>query len=947
MSGPSQSGERSLPLSAVLRQDDACLRFEAAWQAGTRPRIEDYLASLPEPERAALLHELLAIELGYRLRHGERPSLEEYAPRFPDHLAGLQAAFAAVPVSEPSAADGHALPLTPTLLTPEGGANATHLPGPRAAANDLPHVAGYEVLGVLGRGGMGVVYKAREVKLNRLVALKMVLAGAHAGPEALARFQREAEAVACLQHPLIVRIYAVGEHDGLPYLALEFLEGGSLSQKLDGTPLTPRVAAALVEKLARAIDAAHERGVIHRDLKPANILLTAEGEPKVADFGLAKQLDSATGPQTRTGAVLGTPSYMAPEQAEGRSQALGPATDVYALGAILYEALTGRPPFKAETALETLTQVVMQEVVPPSRLQPKVPRDLETICLKCLEKAPPRRYATAQAVAADLQRYLAGEPIAARPAAPWERAVKWARRRPAIAGLWAGIVGVFLLGFVLVAWQAYRAQRAADLADRHRQEAVTAQQNEQDRANAEAEAKRQALRTSATLALARAQSLGEQSNPAEALLWLAEGLRLAPDDAAALQRAFRANWSHWQTQLILTQCLEDTRPVTALAFSPDGKLLLTCNHNLPTAVLWDVALGKALRTLQHPGGGIRAVAFHPGGKLVAAGGARASPSGGVRGFVQLWDVATGKPVGQPLFHEGGNVDALAFSPDGKRLATVDNPPRKVRVWDLASGAWIGPGWVAQHADKLAFFPDNRTLLAGGWGSTTRQDAVTGALIGEVHSHPPGRVPAFAIPPDGKTFLTGSDRVRCWDADTGKLLAESVLLPGPITALAFSPDGRRFVTGSADGQARVWDTAAFRPGLHTGPHLGSILSVAFTLDGKRFATSCRDRTVRLWTPQPGAHAGTPWGPPQPGAVTALASTPDGRFVVAQANTNSTQFLEGATGQRIGPPFLGARRNGPLLSADGSRVLLFTQSDGGLRLWQVATRQPAGQPIPDSQ
>src|SRR5262245_34895901 len=284
------------------------------------------------------------------------------------------------------------------------------------SSGDRLLVAGYEILEVLGRGGMGIVYQARQVKLKRLVALKMILSGGHAGPAELARFRTEAEAVARLQHPNIVQIYEVGEQDGRPFFSLEYVDGGSLAQKLGGTPIPPRAAAQLVETLARAVQSAHDRGIVHRDLKPSNILLTVDRAqwavsgkeksaelsqvtdhwppttvPKIADFGLAKQLDEDSG-QTRTGAVMGTPSYMAPEQAAGRLKEIGPVTDVYALGAILYETLTGRPPFRAASTVETLEQVRFQEPVPPSRLQPRLPRDLETICLKCLEKDPRQRY---------------------------------------------------------------------------------------------------------------------------------------------------------------------------------------------------------------------------------------------------------------------------------------------------------------------------------------------------------------------------------------------------------------------------------------------------------------------------------------------------------------------------------------------------------------------------
>jgi tetratricopeptide (TPR) repeat protein len=316
-------------------------------------------------------------------------------------------------------------------------------------------IAGYEVLEVLGRGGMGVVYKARQPGLNRVVALKMILAGSHAGPEELDRFRSEAEAVALFQHPNIVQIYEVGEHEGLPFFSLEFVDGGSLHKHLKETPQPAAVAARLAETLARAMHAAHERGIIHRDLKPANILLQkseirnpkseiggasdfgfriSDFSPKISDFGLAKRIDQPSG-QTRSGNLMGTPSYMAPEQAQGKVREVGPPADIYALGAILYEMLTGRPPFKGETVFDTVDQVCTQEPVPPSQLQPKVPRDLETICLKCLQKEQHKRYSTALALAEDLHRLLNGEPITARRIGRGERALKWARRRPAAAAL--------------------------------------------------------------------------------------------------------------------------------------------------------------------------------------------------------------------------------------------------------------------------------------------------------------------------------------------------------------------------------------------------------------------------------------------------------------------------------------------------------------------------------
>ena len=295
----------------------------------------------------------------------------------------------------------------------------------------LPQITGYEVECVLGQGGMGVVYKARHLKLNRTVAIKMLPAGTYAGPHELARFLGEAKAVAALRHANIVQVHDVGDAEGRPYFTMEFLEGGNLAQKIAGQPQPGRQASEIVAALADAIQVAHQNGIIHRDLKPANVLLTADGTPKISDFGLARRFENDEH-LTFSGTRLGTPSYMAPEQALGKRGTIGPAVDIYSLGAVLYELLTGRPPFRAETALETERQLLTEEPVPPRRLNASVPRDLETICLKCLDRNPDRRYATADALAADLHRFRRGEPIAARPVSFPNRIGRRVRRRPAL-----------------------------------------------------------------------------------------------------------------------------------------------------------------------------------------------------------------------------------------------------------------------------------------------------------------------------------------------------------------------------------------------------------------------------------------------------------------------------------------------------------------------------------
>jgi serine/threonine-protein kinase len=419
-------------------------------------------------------------------------------------------------------------------------------PGPRPggaafspwqAGAELPPISGYEIETLLGHGGMGIVYRARHLRLNRLVALKMMIAGAYAGPHERARFQREAEAVARLRHANIVQVYDVGDHEGWPYYTMELLEGGSLSQALAGTPQPARQAAALLITLAEAMREAHQIGIVHRDLKPANVLLAADGTPKIADFGLARQV----GEQpllTMSGARVGTPSYMAPEQAAGRPGRIGPAADIYALGALLYETLTGRPPFRAETAEETERQVIEEDPVPPSRLNAKVPRDLETICLKCLHKSPERRYATAAALAEDLKRFQQDLPIAARPVGLFERAFKWVRRHPAPAGT---VAASLLLAVMIAAVSLWLTVQKA-----RRREAVQA--DFKDFARLQASARWAEARA----ALNRAEARLEGSIPSDLGRRLAQARRdlylVIQLDAIRLKRVTRGELAFYKSQ---------------------------------------------------------------------------------------------------------------------------------------------------------------------------------------------------------------------------------------------------------------------------------------------------------------------------------------------------------------------------------------------------------------
>jgi serine/threonine protein kinase len=459
--------------------------FERAWRIGTQPNIDDFLVR-DVAERDALLVELVHADLEFRIKAGEAARVEIYFGRYPwlTHniatvLGLLEAEYELRQCCEAGVTSDEYARRFPAYVGElrrrlAGAATLDHRqahPSMTASGRNLPVVPGYDILEEIGRGGMGVVYRARQVSLRRIVALKMVLTGFQADQKDLSRFRAEATALARLQHPNIVQIYDVGEGAGRPYFVFEFVAGGSLAQYLGGKPQPVRPAAELVETLARAVQVAHANGVIHRDLKPANILLKGESGgtssvsaplaslvPKITDFGLAKsmapdgEVPDQHGP-TITGELLGTPSYMAPEQAMMRHQPVGPATDVYALGAILYELLTGRPPFTGDSALTTVLQVLHKEPVSVTSLQPNVPRDLETICLKCLRKEPRQRYGSALELADDLQRFLNDEPVWARPVGTAEKVSRWVRRHPApaillAAGLLAPVVALIILSFL-------------------------------------------------------------------------------------------------------------------------------------------------------------------------------------------------------------------------------------------------------------------------------------------------------------------------------------------------------------------------------------------------------------------------------------------------------------------------------------------------------------------
>jgi WD40 repeat protein/serine/threonine protein kinase len=761
---------------------------------------------------------------------------------------------------------------------------------PFAAGGAPRQVGDYEVLEELGRGGMGVVYKARHTRLHRTVALKMLPVGSFAERDRLLRFRGEAEAVARLQHPNIVQIYEVGEYaqdqpSPRPYFTLEHVDGGSLADRLKSGPQSPHQMAAWLEVLARAVGYAHQQGIIHRDLKPSNILLArapapspdgasapansasqpgdASLVPKICDFGVAKLLAGAEF-QTLSGMLVGTAEYMAPEQAEDKA-AVGPAADVYSLGAVLYAGLTGRPPFQGTTVLATLAQLKDQEPVPPRRLQPLVDRDLETICLKCLQKEPAKRYASALGLAEELRRYLAKEPILARPTGSLERAVKWMRRRPVDAALLAAVVLVTVVGFALVLWQWSRAE---------------------EKAAAALAARREADRLLAGALLDQGTNLCEKGDVNRGLLNFVRALQLAVEAKDAdFERVARINLAAWPARLIRQRALfPHDCWVWAVALSPDAKIAATGGDS-GVVQRWDVSTGTALGAPLRHRWPIWAIAFSPDCRVLLTGSGTFEKNAGE---VHLWDAASGQPLHAPLTFSTRVFDVL-FSRDGTVFLTVSAD--HARLWSTDGAQALGP--PLKHPKELltaALSPDGKTVLTGGEDGTARfWNGRTGAPLGAPVDHA-GAVEVVAFSPDGHVFLTGCKdaSARLWKTEDRTEVA-ALSHRGPVKAAAFSADGRLVATGCdiedavaagkerlIAGEARLWDVASGRRLSEPLFHPNGVRTLAFSPDGRLLATGCRDGCARFFGVASGKLVGNTLQ--HEGSVRALLFSRDGRLAL---------------------------------------------------------------------
>jgi WD40 repeat protein len=822
------------------------------------------------------------------------------------------------------------------------------------AAPPLTRLGRFEILRELGRGGFGVVFLAHDPELRREVALKVPRADALVTAELRARFRLEAQAAAGLEHPNIVAVYEAGEVGAVCYIAAAYCPGITLAQWLRQRSEPPPCcdAAALVAALADALQHAHSRGVLHRDLKPANVLLQSAKpqaadvapltthQPKITDFGLARIL--AEGEEhTRSGVIVGTPGYMAPEQAAGKNRAVSTAADVYALGVILYELLTGRVPFQGATALEVLRQVEAAEPPRPRSLRPAVPRDLETVCLKCLQKEPERRYASAAALADDLRRFLAGEPVQARPVGRLHRTWRWCRRNPALATI-TGLAVIALVAVavvsVLFGWN--EARNAAELERSLRESRAHLRTAEYRLADNYRE---------------RGLALCEQGEVGPGVLWMARGLEVAPADADDLHRNLRHNLAGWGRLLtpLRASLAHPPDAVRAVAFSPDGKTLLTGSaitgqargEITGAARLWDADTGRPLGPPLALPREARVVAFSPDGKtFLTACGDRGLVKGERLDEARLWDAATSRPVGPPL-RPGGLIVAAAFGPDGKSIWTVTYQ-RTVQSWDPGTGQPLGaPLRLVNVIPAAAFSADGRTLVTVEqtpqlqsrvtvWATATGKPVAPSLPF-------PGVIRTVTLSPDGRTLLTGSDRVfRFWDAATGKPLGPNLDQPALVGAAAFSPDGRTLATGLAtEPGVQLWDAATRLPLGPPLPHRGPALAVAFSPDSRLLLTGCNlDSSARLWEVAPGVARGAPLAP----AGDSVAFSPDGRFVLTTGEGDAARLWDAATGTASGPllpfrtvPYPGP---GPLFSPDGRRLLV--PEGTRLRLWDVAAGQQVG-------
>ena len=706
------------------------------------------------------------------------------------------------------------LPISGDSDQPESGRGEGQANGPALAprtATKVRYFGDYELLEEIAHGGMGVVFKARQLSLNRLVALKMVLSGQLATEEEVRRFHTEAEAAASLDHPNIVPIYEIGEHQGQHYFSMGLIECGNLARQIAGFKDDLKSAAKFMATVARAVHHAHQRGILHRDLKPSNILVDRDGQPHVTDFGLAKLLEKDSD-LTHTGSPMGTPNYMAPEQALGKTKQITTTSDVFSLGAILYQMLTGQMPFCAETPLKTLKQVVEVEPRRPSSVNPRVDRDLETICLKCLEKDPKRRYETPRYMAEDLDRWLRHEPILARPVGPIARAVKWIRREPTIAAA-IGLSVVGLVGFVAIMVVERNAAEVRLAEELLREGDALAAKRRLEEA-------KDCLRKALEICSRRKIS----SLPAE--LSLLDIYRFSPPPL-----------------LTLTGHCSD---VTCVAVSPDQHSILSGGGD-GTIRVWSCPLGRQEAVWDAHPGGVKCLALSPDGALCV--------SGGNDGRIKIWDVHGASLVTTFVGHTN-SVVSISFPQTGDTFASAGGDGA-IRIWKLPSGRLFQElGIGARQVSAVAFSPDGRRIVAGNedvsvtfWSLDDPKTPVE-YFVGQV-SGP--RCLCMAYSPDGRSVVSGDSLGRLlWrKADNGEVRRNNFRMASAATAVAFFSPGKRMLSGGGDGTISAWnlDGDSPDPVAILSDHRGPVNAIATFSDGRLAVSAGQDGEIRVWDTAP--------------------------------------------------------------------------------------------------
>jgi WD40 repeat protein len=891
-----------------------------------------------------------------------------------------------------------------TFARDPGGDTVT-LGGPVSAVPALQQMGDYTLESEIARGGMGIVYKARQVSLNRTVAFKMVLSGQFASTEDLDRFHVEAEAAASLDHPNIVPIYEVGEHAGHHFFSMKLVDGSSMAREMRRLVAEPREGVRILAKVCRAIHYAHQRGILHRDLKPGNILLDKAGEPHVTDFGLAKKFEGDSN-LTQTGTILGTPAYMAPEQASRTRGALTTAADVYSLGAILYEILTGRPPFVSDSPIDTLMMLLERDPERPGALVPGCDRDLETIALKCLEKSPTARFASADALAQDLEHWLANEPISARPITTWERGVKWTRRRPAIAALIAAVVVVAVAGFAGVIFQWRQAVAARLDAANKAEVAVRARDEAQRAAAAEAVARKgeMAQRQAADAARLQAEQQKtiavEQKSVAERALasaetnlyfnnidladreWLANDVAHT-DQLIGTAPARLRNWEwHYLSRLAHMEGLAipaHDAGILALATSADGSRIISGASD-GTIKTWSAANGKDTSAVKLTGdraGGIAALMFSPDLTVVASMSAPQNSAVVLDLPVTLWDTATGRVLAAL---PRGFYSTVSFDPTSATMVTASVPTPELdakvpasgplplsagggvgllRTWSTRSGTEVSTarsvGGVGLPLD-IAISSDGARIAMSGFGAVKIQEGSTGReIVTLARSDFATRV---VFSPDGSRIAAASPRsdgVRVWNVATGDLMWSAVPPPGAVR-IAFSGDGRYLAAACADRTVRIFESTTGRETRRLTGHTATIEAMAFTPAGNRLLTGGQDKAVRIWelADAPSAVAAEIESPaPRLGGLKVSA---DKRVLAAVTDARVVKAWDITTGrlryERAGPTLsmpLASAASAPLSSnADGRRAItaipFVLSRDGRVMVHQEArTFDGAGRPI----